>query len=239
MMRAHFNWKLIVFVVLLLPVLLRLGFWQLDRAEEKRTILAAQKAQAEQPAEDLKTLPIEAYQNYRNVTVTARLMPEIYLLDNQVHQGKTGYEVIQVADMGEGRRLLVSRGWIKAADRRDVLPEIDTPSGIQLFSGYLYQPQEMFKLDETPLTSQWPQVIQSVELEKLYKQVSITDRMPPLFLLRLDQYNPAVLTGHWQIINVQPEKHTGYAVQWFSMAAVVIVLTVIASIRRTPVKEKA
>ena len=238
-MRANFNWKLIIFVVLLLPVLLRLGFWQLDRAEEKRTILAAQERQAQLPAENIKTLTDENFQNYRNVTVEARWLPQIYFVDNQVHQGKTGYEVIQVADIGDDQRLLVSRGWVRGESLRSQLPIIDTPQGVQLLSGYLYQPQAMFQLDETPLTDSWPQVIQSVELEKLYKQISITDRMPPLFLLRLDQYSPSLLTGHWQIINVLPEKHTGYAVQWFSMAGVVIVLTLIASFRRTTAKEKA
>lgn len=238
MLRAHFNWKLMIFVVLCLPVLLRLGFWQLERAEEKRTILAAQQLQAQQPALDYRQLQSDQFENYRNVRAEAQWQPQIYLLDNQIHQGQFGYEVIQAAKLADDQLLLVSRGWIKGSLDRSQLPVIETPAGIQLLSGYLYQPQATLQLAENPLSAQWPQVIQTVELEKLYKQLSITDRMPPLFLLRLDQYNPSLLTAHWQIINVQPEKHTGYAVQWFLMAAVLVILFVIASIRRTPAQEK-
>lgn len=239
MLRAHFNWKLMIFVVLCLPVLLRLGFWQLDRAEQKRTILAEQQTLAEQPAVDYQQLDAGQFANYRNVSVQARWLPRIFLLDNQTWQGKFGYEVIQAAQLENGQLLLVSRGWIQGSLDRKQLPQVDTPAGIQLLSGYLYQPQATLQLAETETSTGWPRVIQAVELEKLYKQVGITGRMPPLFLLRLDQYNPAVLTSHWQIVNVLPEKHTGYAVQWFLMAAVLVILFLVASFRRIRANEKA
>ena len=38
--------------------------------------------------------------------------------------------------------------------------------------------------------------------------------------VRLSADSPAALDAEWPLINTRPEKHTAYAVQWFTMAAV-------------------
>ena len=83
-----------------------------------------------------------------------------------------------------------------------------------------------------PLVPQWPQRIQAIELEKLYKALDKTAKIAPLFLLRLDPQSPAALTPHWQLVNVEPAKHSAYAMQWFGMALLLVVLFAIASLRR-------
>ena len=49
------------------------------------------------------------------------------------------------------------------------------------------------------------------------------------YVLRLDRESPAALTVDWRVVNVQPDKHTGYAVQWFAMAAVLAVFYILRS----------
>ena len=38
--------------------------------------------------------------------------------------------------------------------------------------------------------------------------------------VRINAGQASALTVDWKIVNVSPQKHTGYAVQWFTMAAV-------------------
>ncbi|HEY9033228.1 MAG TPA: SURF1 family protein [Pseudomonadales bacterium] len=231
-MRAHFNWKLALFVVLMLPVLLRLGFWQLQRADQKQQILDSINEQVRQPPVDLLQLADGDYRNYRNVYAKATLLPQYALLDNQIHRGRFGYEVIQAARLADGRLMWVSRGWQAGDPARRVLPAITTPVAEQTLSGYLYRPTEAVQLAENPLAPQWPQRIQAIELEKLYKALDKTAKIAPLFLLRLDPQSPAALTPHWQLVNVEPAKHSAYAMQWFGMALLLVVLFTIASLRR-------
>ena len=47
--------------------------------------------------------------------------------------------------------------------------------------------------------------------------------------VRIDSGVAAALTVDWQVVNVSPEKHTGYAVQWFTMAAALFILFILRS----------
>ena len=47
--------------------------------------------------------------------------------------------------------------------------------------------------------------------------------------MRLEADSPAALRTGWEIVTVSPEKHRGYAVQWFMMAAALVVLSAFAN----------
>jgi len=49
------------------------------------------------------------------------------------------------------------------------------------------------------------------------------------YQLRLDSDSVGALDTGWPIVAVQPEKHSGYALQWFIMAAVLVIMTVVAN----------
>src|SRR5258706_15783152 len=84
-----------------------LGNWQTRRAEEKRA-LAAQ----------LESVSL-AGTFLANYTV---------LLDNKLHAGKPGYEVVTpLQPAGSGAPVLVNRGWIEAPSTRERLPDLRTP----------------------------------------------------------------------------------------------------------------
>lgn len=232
-LRADFNWKLTLFVVLMLPVLLRLGFWQMQRAEEKQQMLDNFRALTGQPALEYLQVPAAVMENYLNVTVAGEFQPSLFLLDNQIYRGKFGYEVIQPFRLDDGSVMLVSRGWVEGSLDRRQLPFIGLPAGRVNLEGYLYQPAATYGLDaDAWSTAQWPKVIQTPDVEKMYKALGDDAKIRHPFLLRLHEGQPHLLMPHWQIINVQPEKHTAYAMQWFGMAVLLVILFVMASIRR-------
>ena len=231
--RADFNWKLTLFVVLFLPLLIRLGFWQLDRAEEKRQILHEHQLLVDQPAVPYGQVNKDVAKNYLNISVQGKFGENYFLLDNQVYKGKFGYEVIQPLVLASGEIMLVSRGWIAGSLDRRQLPAVEMPAGTVQLEGYLYQPQGAIQLDaKTWAAEGWPKVIQAADVEKMYKALGDNAKIRSPFLLRLRDGQPLLLTAHWQIVNVRPERHTAYAYQWFGMALLLVILYIVASIKR-------
>src|SRR5690606_12915045 len=83
-------------VLLLLPLLLGLGFWQLDRAEQKRAWLAQLAAAAQQEAVNLNAVqPDYPAVAQRRVEARGRYDADRQLLlDNQIRAGRQGYLVL-------------------------------------------------------------------------------------------------------------------------------------------------
>jgi surfeit locus 1 family protein len=44
------------------------------------------------------------------------------------------------------------------------------------------------------------------------------------YVVRLRPGSATAFNSYWQDINIQPEKHTAYAVQWFAMALALLML---------------
>lgn len=231
-LRVNFNWKLALFVVLFLPILLRLGFWQIERANEKQQMQLEYRNLVRQPAVDVAQLPPKQWKNYQNIRAAGQFGKQQWLVDNQIYKGRFGYEVIQPLITDTGETLLVSRGWIEGSLDRTQLPVVNTPVARVNIEGYLYSPESAFALQADADTQQWPKVVQSAHVEKMYKDLAVNDKIHGSFLVRLHQGNPDLLEAHWQIINVKPEKHTAYAMQWFGMALLLLILFILASTKR-------
>ncbi|MBA6413813.1 SURF1 family protein [Parahaliea sp. F7430] len=231
----NLEWRLTLFTALLLPLLVALGFWQLDRAEQKRELAAAwEERQAEAPVPlsalwdaELGELP------YRAVSVQGHFDSQRYLLlDNRMRQRQFGYEVLGVFHLqASDRKVLVNRGWLAGDAARRALPEVRQPSGVLQLQGRLYvSPGEPYLLGEQDLLADWPLVLQGLEMDKLQAalQTRLGGELFP-YTLRLDADDPAALLADWPLVNVSPAKHSGYALQWFSMALVLLLLFIFRS----------
>lgn len=230
-LRTNFNWKLALFVVIFAPITFSLGLWQLDRAQQKRDIAVQFEQQKQKSAVAIDTLNSAHWKNYQNISLKGQFQPEYFLVDNQTHNGKFGYEVIQLFKTEGGLQVLVSRGFVAGSLQRDQLPIIQIPTGNVELQGYFYALEDGFVLGDVALGDSWPQVIPQLAASKLYKHVLKNDKIARHFIVRLQTTSPHVLIPHWKIINVKPQKHTGYAVQWFAMFAVLLIMFVIASVK--------
>ena len=120
------NWKITLFTLLLLPLLVSLGFWQLHRAQEKQTIQEEyQQQQALPPVEFDGTEMGEG--NYRRVRMTGKFVVDRYwLLENKIQNGRLGYHIIMPFEIGDGAQgstqIVVNRGWVEAKPYREELP---------------------------------------------------------------------------------------------------------------------
>ncbi|MDM3870816.1 SURF1 family protein [Porticoccus sp. W117] len=223
-MKRHFapNAKILILAALLLPVLLYLGNWQLGRAEEKRNILTQLQARTALPPVAAQQLIGEADVRYRNVRATGSFdNRHNFLLDNRVRDARPGYEVVTPLYTDSGHWLLVNRGWVAAPAYRDQLPEIPAITGPVALTATAHTPLEKAPsvYDSQP---GWPKVIQSINVAQMGKELG--HKVAP-FTLRMQDNQPGALRTGWAAINVQPEKHTAYAVQWFAMALALLILT--------------
>lgn len=225
-----FEWRITLFTLLLLPLLLSLGFWQLQRADEKATLAAAFENKQVQPpaplasvagrsADDLAYLPVSLSGHFRE--------GEHFLLDNRIVQGKYGNEVLSIMALDGGGLALVNRGWLPADSSRMSLPDVPEQTGAIRLTGHVYvAPGKPYLLADEPLTREWPKQIQAVEMDKI--RAALGDGLFP-YPVRIDVGQPGALGVDWQVINVSPAKHHGYAVQWFSMAAVLALIYLLRS----------
>jgi cytochrome oxidase assembly protein ShyY1 len=232
------GWKLTLFVLLFFPILVTLAFWQLDRAEEKRQIIANEQFRRAQPAVTMDQLPQELWVSYVSVLLSGNFDNErSFLVDNQQYRGRFGYEIITpFFDLNSNQVVLVSRGWVQGSLDRAELPALEKVTGFQTVEAEIYVPLgKPFLLAEQVMADNWPKVIQAAEVEKM--AVSLGQQLFP-YIVRLKENNSGVYQRHWQVVNVPVHKHTGYAVQWFVMAIVLLGLYIFTGLGKFGHKDK-
>jgi surfeit locus 1 family protein len=225
---------------LILALLLSLGFWQLDRAEQKRELL---RAYGDRPTDaairignDFTLGPVW---RYRRAQLVGRYDAEHqFLLDNRVQQGRVGYHVLTPLRLAQSDAVvLVNRGWIAQGATRADLPPLPVPGGAELsIEGLIDFPSDkVFVLGEgEDRDPGWPKVLQQVRLDLHAQQLGV--RLLPMVLL-LDKDQPGGFVRDWNPVVVGPERHVGYAVQWFALAAALVILYVWVNLNRIGVEE--
>jgi cytochrome oxidase assembly protein ShyY1 len=217
------GWKLSVFFLMLLPCLLGLGVWQLQRAEEKHEILSTIAQRRSELPISMEQLLQRQQPAFSQVQLRGHYLDDkLVLMDNKIYQGQFGYEVIMPFRERNGGLLLVSRGWVNGSLDRNQLPVVEPVAGAIELLGEVYVPLgEAFTLGSTELPDGWPKRIQSLDVAALSAAMNAT--LYP-YVIRLRESSVNAFVPHWQDVNMQPQKHTAYAVQWFAMAAALVVL---------------
>lgn len=240
----QWNWKILLFTGIFFPITLSLAFWQLERADEKQALLETyrqKKIAAPVSIAEAMKLPNQQYVRARVEGEYDNLSP--LLIDNQVRKGRPGYEVISPFKSSQGGWLLVNRGWLPGGLDRSVLPDVDAVPGSLTLVGYLYRsPGKQLMLGE----DNWregdgPKIIQNAAPKNVSEKLAIPFHD---YTLRLDAGMPGALETGWQVVNVVPGMHTGYAVQWAALSLALLILSLFANsnlgavLKRRPCERK-
>ncbi len=231
-------WLLTLATWAMIALTFSLGRWQLNRAAYKTDLAASIEARGREPALDAAALlarPDRSDQLHRSVTVRGQwLADRTVYLDNRPMGGRVGFWVLAPLQIeGSAQAVLVQRGWI-ARDflDRQRLAAVQTPSGtvevsgrLALWPGKLYA----FETDERGL------IRQNLDIGAYRQETGL-----PLIDALVVQTGEGSegLQRNWDAPNLGVDKHHGYAFQWFSLSALLIVLYLwfqwIAPRRRKP-----
>lgn len=217
------GWALWVFLLAFLPLLITLGFWQLDRAEEKRQMQAQMDANRSAPALSLAALTQQSDPSWRPLYLEGRFdAARIWLLDNRTRGGQAGVEVLQLFDdQTSGHSVIVNRGWLPWPDRR-IRPTVATPDHpVQLDAEALPPAMEGFTLGQSTGTSGWPKLISRLDMPSMRAEL---DRPVMDSTARLRTGSQAAFTLDWPPLPMTASKHIAYAVQWFALAIALLAL---------------
>jgi cytochrome oxidase assembly protein ShyY1 len=227
-------------LLVVLPVLLSLGRWQLGRAAEKEALLAEYAEARESRAVNLVDVGDDwAALQYHDVLLSGDWQPERQLLlDNRVYQHRVGFEVLTPLQLSDGRTVLVNRGWVPQGERREDLPDLRmAATDSSSLRGVFVQPLRAFSLGAAASghAGEWPAVVQFYDFAVLSRLVG-RELIPGVVHLSANQ--AALYTHVWKPLPEGPEKHYSYALQWFAMAGAVLILYITLNTRRADREEE-
>jgi surfeit locus 1 family protein len=207
-------------LVLLAGAFSALGAWQLRRAGESRALsarfaaTAAETPLVEAPtawSDDVRFRPLRVRGSYDG--------KRQFLLDNRVHDGAAGYEVLTPFKLaGEERWLLVNRGWVPANPDRSVLPQVEVDDALRGLAGRVeLLPRAGLRLDasDTVPAAQPLAVVVFPTAAELGERLGVT---LPDYQVLLDEREPDGFVRDWRSPGLAPQRHLAYAGQWFLFA---------------------
>lgn len=224
---------MVIFTMLVFSSLIKLGFWQIERAFEKEQ--RQERIQALSQRDALTLTQVKALEGLQDgindlpIKLTGSFdASRIFLLDNQPNKGRLGYRVYQIIESNDDT-ILVNLGWVQGSIDRSVLPEITPVTGQHTITGHVREVEVGIQLQAQNLAdAAWPLRVQQIELDKF--SVLIGKKLLP-FVVYLDTKETLGYKKNWQPIVMPPEKHRGYAFQWFSLALAWISLMIWAAIK--------
>lgn len=221
------NWKLAIVALVFFCLFTGLGIWQLMRAQQKQILLKSFTERTEHTpftaqhlnhAHDWRfyQVELEGYFDHQHTV----------LLDNKTHHGKVGYEVYTpFKAAGLDTHILVDRGFVPLGTSRSILPNIKTPNEKVTIRGMLNQPPSYVALGQmlAAAETKWPLLIEYIEINELAEFTKLS--LFP-YVLTLTPDDQAAYEVEWRAVTTGPERHQGYAFQWFALALTLLILFV-------------
>lgn len=229
-MQFKANITLSVIALSVFILFINLAQWQLSRADEKQSLLDLQAMRMLQKPVSLSNVILDKKQRYLPVKVSGVLDNEHQILiSNQVRNGMLGYYVITPLRLEDDQNILINRGWIQATGSLQKLPDIDLPKQQVNLVGKLDTfPSVGILLEGADVPSQdWPSVVQLLKTDVISERLGYP-LVPYQLLLESDGVKS--YDTQWVAFHMGPEKHLGYAFQWFAMAVALIIIYLVLTI---------
>jgi cytochrome oxidase assembly protein ShyY1 len=231
-----FGWVLALLVSALFT---RLGFWQLDRMHQKQAMLDAVHAVLhDRRPQPLAVAADPGHRSGYDWSAGAgrfAALPAI-LLDNQSREENAGVRAYRVFQPASGAPLLVELGWLPLpGDRR--MPAVPMPTATTQVAGLLVPPPSA-GIADAPMAAQADGSLLALALD--LPTLRNTLHLPTLAprVLKLDPAQrlgagPAYARDLDILPNtLPPERHLGYAVQWFGLAIAVLATALVVTFRK-------
>lgn len=236
-LEIRFNWLIVLCILAGFSGLVRLGIWQLHRAQEK---IQLQKSYDEMGANT--AVPVENVQmsGLENDAITLQNLhvslkgeyqngKTIFLI-YQTYEDELGYAIVTPFKLDSSDKVvMVNRGWAYANSYEEIKNKIKPVPGKLTLTGQIYVPTEKManKTNDIDLkTVKWPLLIRflnTLELDPLFDESIFP------YEVRLDEDQPGVLIRHWPTVMVNTGRHYSYALQWFAMSIALLIASFVLS----------
>lgn len=207
----------------LAAICISLGFWQLGRADESRALAARIARASAEPTIPLRTSSrADETLRYRPVEIAGRYVPERQILiDNIVHDGVAGYEVLTpFAPLDGGPWLVVNRGWVRADPDRRVLPDVPVDRERRVVTGILDAlPVPGLRLGDAAAGEHRAPLI-VLSFPTIGDLEAVLGRMLFGYQLLLADGEPDGYVRKLPAPALEPERHLAYAVQWWLFGSI-------------------
>ncbi|CAC9492374.1 Cytochrome oxidase biogenesis protein Surf1, facilitates heme A insertion [uncultured Gammaproteobacteria bacterium] len=217
-------------IVLTIVGLLLLGFWQLERADEKRAIEHAIVLASLNSAQLVTQTDTLIQKEYYQVLLEGRYdNDKQFIYDNQIVNGNAGYYVLTPFILDNKTVILVNRGFVPWYGSREKLVDIAVSEAKVSIQVRLIKPKERIKFKQNNSTT-FPMLIQSLNIERLSH---LLDYQLIAMLAQLDVKSDNGFYRQWQPFYGSVDKHLGYALQWFLMAFILSFIAIRLWIKNT------
>lgn len=223
--------------LIMFAILLRLGVWQLHRADYKRT-LRQQYTRSEKLApldfnQALADGRLAGLTRYRHVDVHGHYDAEHQLLlQDMQHDDAVGYEVLTPFVLEPGQRtVLIDRGWMPKPGDGDTTPALPLSDDSRDISGVIgFLPVPGIRLGDETVPAGWPKVLLYPRYSTLAKLYGESLVQPVIWL---DAAQPDGFVRDWRPdVGFPPIRHLAYALQWFALAAALAAIWIVVNLKR-------
>ncbi len=203
------------FGILGTAILLWLGFWQVSRLEWKEGVLAEIDRRIADAPVAIPAVPTEEADQFLSVTATGLITDqEAHVLASSKTTGAI-YRVVAAFETEEGRRVLLDRGWIKPPSKDEMRAPVKAT-----ITGNLLWPDE--RDGYTPENDVAGNIWFARDIAQL---AEVLNTEPVLVITRgTNETNPVVTPMPVTSTGI-PNDHLQYAVTWFGLAFIWVVMT--------------
>lgn len=207
-----------LFVAFMVVFMIGLGFWQLDRLDQRKTDNDAIRTASQAAAQPIESLLVDTdVLDHTAVTVTGVYRDDLsFLVANRTFDTQPGSWLVTPVELADGRLVVVSRGWIpRSLVAGDAVSSIDTPVDTVTITGRLFSSVDGGRIGQG--SARLPEVsridLDTVDelltREVVPRWVQLTEQNPPRGDLPAPVPPPSLDDG----------PHLSYAFQWFVFSA--------------------
>lgn len=223
--------------LIMFVILVRLGIWQLHRADYKRSLLQEYNQSERLPPLDINQMAADgrlaALPRYRHVFAHGHYdAAHQLLLQDMQHDDAVGYEVLTPFILEPGKQIvMVDRGWLAKVVGDDKAPELPLAASSRDISGIAgILPVPGIRLGKATIPAGWPKILLYPDHSALMKLYG-DSLLHPVIWLDADQ--PDGYVRDWRPdVGFPPVRHLAYALQWFALAAALTVIWIVVNLKR-------
>ena len=225
--------NLLAFTLVIAMTCIALGIWQIARLHQKQQFNAAVRsglAAAPRPLTSLvRTGPDQARFRRAEATGTYDIAQEIVLF-GRTRGGQAGNDLLTPLVMSDGSAVIVDRGWVPEGISTPGSAKTAPPTGSVRVGGVLFASEGGLP-GSVGSGSPGELTVARVDLEQIQAQLPYP--IAPVYVLLQTQSpaQPSTLPAPAALPTLSEGPHLGYAIQWFTFAAIALIGFVVLALR--------